>query len=155
MRQLIIVVLLSFGVAVFLLDRSTISAAASGAPDKAYLQKIWTGWSTLDVQNVRSYYASGPHVFFDIAPLKYTSWAEYEKNVRNILADYKQAKFTVNEDAELHPAGDYVWGTATIKQEMTRQSGKVEMGNLRWSVVFQKQGGKWLIVHEHVSVPMQ
>ncbi|MBV9343065.1 MAG: nuclear transport factor 2 family protein [Acidobacteria bacterium] len=72
-----------------------------------------------------------------------------------MLADYKQAKFTVNEDAELHPAGDYVWGTATIKQEMTRQSGKVEMGNLRWSVVFQKQGGKWLIVHEHVSVPMQ
>ena len=73
MRQLIIVVLLSFGVAVFLLDRSIISAAASGAPDKAYLQKIWTGWSTLDVQNVRSYYASGPPVFFDIAPLKYTS----------------------------------------------------------------------------------
>jgi ketosteroid isomerase-like protein len=29
------------------------------------------------------------------------------------------------------------------------------MGNFRWTVVFEKQGGKWLIVHEHISVPMQ
>jgi ketosteroid isomerase-like protein len=72
-----------------------------------------------------------------------------------VLADYKQAKFTVNEDAELHPAANYLWGTATVKQEMTRKTGKVEMGNFRWTVVFERQGGKWPIVHEHVSVPVE
>jgi SnoaL-like domain len=30
-----------------------------------------------------------------------------------------------------------------------------EMGNLRWTVVFENQDGKWLIVHEHVSAPLQ
>jgi ketosteroid isomerase-like protein len=126
-----------------------------GGVTKAHLQKIWDGWSTLDPANVSQYYATGSHTFFDIAPLKYSSWEEYRNNVKNVLADYKSAKLTVNDDAQLHPAGNYVWGTATVQEEMTHKDGKVDMGNFRWTVVFEKQGGKWLIVHEHVSVPMQ
>jgi len=34
------------------------------------------------------------------------------------------------------------------------KSGKREMGTFRWTVVFEKQNGKWLIVHEHVSAPL-
>ena len=130
------------------------TAGKAAAPDKAHLQKIWDGWATLDPTNVAQFYASGPHTFFDIAPLKYSSWDEYQKGVRQVLADFQSAKFTVN-DAELHPAGNYVWGTATIKEEMTHKNGKVDTGNFRWTVVFAKQGGKWLVVHEHVSVPAQ
>ena len=29
-----------------------------------------------------------------------------------------------------------------------------EMGNFRWTVVFENEEGKWLIVHEHVSAPL-
>ena len=134
---------------------SNSSDKKTSGPDKAHLQKIWDGWSTLDPANVDQFYAPGPHAFFDIAPLKYSSWDEYRKNVVQVVADYKSAKFTVNDDAELHPAGNYVWGTATVKDEMTHKDGKVDMGNFRWTVVFEKQGGKWLIVHEHISVPMQ
>jgi len=61
----------------------------------------------------------------------------------------------VNDDAELHPAGNYVWGTATIKEEMVHKDGKIDMSNFRWTMIFEKQGGKWLIVHEHTSVPLQ
>ena len=71
------------------------------------------------------------------------------------LADYKAAKFTVNDDAEIHPAGQYAWVTATVKEDMTQKSGKREMGNFRWTAVFEKQNGRWVIVHEHVSAPMQ
>ncbi len=127
----------------------------TAAPDKAYMQKIWDGWATLDPANVAQFYASGPHTFFDIAPLKYSSWDEYQKGVRQVVADFKSAKFTVNDDAELHAAGKYVWGPATIKEEMTHKDGKVDTGTFRWTVVFENQGGKWLIVHEHISVPMQ
>jgi ketosteroid isomerase-like protein len=125
------------------------------APDKAYLQKIWDGWSTLDPANTAKFYASGPHAFFDIAPLKYDSWEEYEKGAKGVLAGYKSAKFTVNDDATIHPHGDLVWATATLKDEMTTKSGKVEMGNFRWTVIFENQEGKWMIVHEHVSAPLQ
>jgi ketosteroid isomerase-like protein len=127
----------------------------TAAPNKAYLQKIWDGWATLDPSNVTKFYASGPHTFFDITPLKYSSWDEYQKTVRQVLSDFKSAKFKVNNDAEIHPAGGYAWGTATVDEEMTHQNGKVDTGTFRWTMVFEKQGGDWLIVHEHVSAPLQ
>jgi len=136
--------------------KSTMKKSSAGpGPDKAHLQKIWDGWSTLDPSNTAPFYAKGSHTFFDIAPLKYNSWDEYEKGVRGVLAGYKSAKFTVNDDAEIHPHGDLVWATATIAEQMTSKAGKVEMGNFRWTVVFENEDGKWLIVHEHVSAPLQ
>ncbi len=128
---------------------------AGPAPDKAYMQKIWDGWSTLDPANVAKNYASGPHTYFDIAPLKYGSWDEYATGAKGVLAGYKSAKFTVNDDADIHSHGDLVWGTATVKEEMTTKAGKVEMGNFRWTVIWENEDGKWLIVHEHVSAPLQ
>ena len=129
--------------------------ATVGAVDKAYLQKIWSGWATLDPANVQQYYARGPHVFFDIAPLKYASWDEYQSGVTKVLADFKSAKCTVNDDVQIHKSGDAYWITATVAYEMKHKSDKVDMGNFRWTAVFEKQGGKWLIVHEHVSEPLQ
>lgn len=129
-------------------------ASAGPAPDKAYLQKIWDGWSTMDPANAAKFYAGGQHTFFDIAPLKYGSWDEYEKGVKNVLSGYKSAKFTVNDDAAIHSQGDLVWATATVADEMTNKSGKVEMGNFRWTVIFENQDGKWMIVHEHISAPL-
>lgn len=128
--------------------------SAGPAPDQAFMQKIWTGWCTLDPANVAKYYATGPHTFFDIAPLKYESWDEYENGVKNVLANYKSAKCTV-EDAKIHPHGDLVWASAIVKNEMTTKAGKIEMGAFRWTVVWENEEGKWLIVHEHVSVPLQ
>lgn len=124
-------------------------------PDKAYLQKIWDGWGTLDPARQAQFYAQGERTFYDIEPLKYNSWAEYAKGVKGLADAYKSAKFTVNDDAVIHPHGDLVWATATIAEEMTTKAGKVEMGNFRWTVIFENEGGKWMIVHEHVSAPMQ
>ncbi len=129
--------------------------ASIPAPDKAYLQKIWDGWSTLNPDNVAQYYASGPHAFFDIAPLKYTSWDEYETGVKAVVSRYKSAKFTLNDDVAIHPHGDLAWVTATVANEMTSNAGKIEMGNLRWTAVFENEDGKWMIIHEHVSAPLQ
>ena len=131
------------------------SAAARTGVTKDYLQKIWSGWAALDPANQAQYYAKGPHVFFDIAPLKYNSWEEYQTGVAKELGDYKAAKFVVNDDAEIHHAGDIEWVTATIASDMTRKSGKRDVGSFRWTAVFQKQEGKWLIIHEHVSAPIQ
>ena len=125
------------------------------APDKSYLQKIWDGWGTLDGANQTSFYAQGPHTFYDVAPLKYESWDEYANGVKSLADAYKSAKFTVNDDVAIHPHGDLVWATATIAEEMTTKAGKIEMGNFRWTAIFENEGGRWLIVHEHVSKPLR
>ena len=131
------------------------SSAAGTGVTKDYLQKIWNGWAALNPAEQAQYYAKGPHVFFDIAPLKYNSWEEYQAGVTKVLGDYKAAKFVVNDDAQIHPAGNIVWVTSTVASDMTTKAGKQEKGNFRWTAVFQKESGKWLIVHEHVSAPMQ
>ena len=151
----VVVSLILFATLAFGQAKKPAAKAAAGTPDKALLQKIWDGWSTLDPANTAQFYASGPHVFFDIAPLKYDNWDEYQKGVVAVLADFKTAKMTVNDDAQIHPAGSIVWATATVKEDATMKSGKREMGNFRWTVIFEKQNGKWLIIHEHVSVPAQ
>ena len=130
-------------------------SAAPAPPDRAYLQRIWDNWATLDPANVAKFYASGPHTFFDIAPLKYDSWDEYAAGSKALLSTYKSAKFTLNDDLAIHPHGDLVWATATVSEQMTTKAGKVEMGNFRWTVVLENQDGKWLTVHEHVSEPLQ
>ena len=159
MKRLCTVLLSLFVITLFSIAASAKPIAkktpAGALPDKSYMQKIWDGWSTLDPDNLSKFYASGPHPFFDMAPLKYDSWDEYEKGARAVLSGYKSAKFTVNDDAAIHPHGELVWGTATVKEEMTTKAGKVEMGNFRWTVIWENQDGKWLVVHEHVSAPLQ
>lgn len=148
------VVMLMVGVAVGGFAQKAGKTVAGGAVDKAYLQKIWDGWSTLDAGGQKQYYAQGPHVFFDIEPLKYGNWDEYQAGVTELLANYKTAKCTVNDDAQLHKSGDADWITATVTCDATMKSGKREMATYRWTAVFEKHEGKWLIVHEHVSESM-
>ena len=134
--------------------KTTKASTGVAAIDKAYLQKIWDGWGALDPAAQKQYYAQGPHVFFDIAPLKYGSWDEYQSGVTKELEDFKAAKFAVNDDLQIHKSGDAYWTTATVTYDMTHKSGKRDMGKMRWTAVFEKIDGKWLIVHEHVSEPL-
>jgi ketosteroid isomerase-like protein len=128
--------------------------AASAGPDKAYLQKILDGWSALDPAAMKQFYVQGDHLFFDIAPVKYSNWTEYQTGVTELLKAYKSFKMTLNDDAQIHHEGNLTWAVATIKEDAVTATGKHELGTFRWTVLFQKQpDGNWLIVHEHTSVP--
>jgi ketosteroid isomerase-like protein len=136
--------------------QKTSTKMSSGlVPDKALMQRIWNAWATLNPANAAQFYAKGEHVFFDIAPLKYSSLDEYQKGAAGVLAAYTSATFTVNDDADIHNAGQVVWGTATVNYDMVEKTGKHDMGAFRWTVIWQKEDGKWLTVHEHVSAPLQ
>src|SRR6202040_893951 len=81
--------------------------STSAVPDKALMQKVWDAWMTMDPANPAKYYAKGAgHVFYDITPLKYNSWEEYETGVKQVLAGFQSIKATVNDDAEVHRHGN-------------------------------------------------
>src|SRR5208337_5594977 len=75
------------------MKKSPMQKAAGPAPDRASVQKVWDGWSTLNPDNVAQFYATGPHTFYDIAPLKYSNWDDYAKGARNLVSNYKSARF--------------------------------------------------------------
>ena len=135
----------------------TTHRSAGGGPDVAYLQKIWDGWSTMKTANVAGFYNQAPdHTFFDVAPVKYNNWQEYEAGVQAYFKDLKSLKLTVNDDAKIHTMENTAWCSATLKEESTTNAGKYAMATFRWTAIFERDAsGKWLIVHEHVSAPEQ
>ena len=128
----------------------------TAGPDKAYLQKVLDGWSALKPAEMKQYYSQEDHLFFDIAPVKYSNWTEYQAGVTELLKTYKSIKLTLNDDTQIHHEGTLTWAAATIKEEAVTAADKHELATFRWTVLLQKQpDGKWLIVHEHTSVPAQ
>lgn len=125
-------------------------------PSKQLMKDIWNGWATLATASVSRFYdKSANDTFFDVTPLKYKSWSEYESGVKNVLAQWQEMKARVNDDAEVHANGNLYWGTATVHVDITPKQGNPMTLDVRWTVLWQKRGKQWLIVHEHVSAPLQ
>jgi hemoglobin len=121
---------------------------------KALMQSELDAWSTLDPAKAAPFFAKdADRVFFDIAPLKYTGWNEYEAGTRKFFADFKSLKLTMGPDARAAQAGNTAWGTATIHVELVNKNDTKEAFDARWTVVWEKRGKDWLVVHEHVSAP--
>jgi hypothetical protein len=125
--------------------------------DKAMLQKVWDAWCTLDPKNPAKYYSHEPnHPFYDIAPLKYNDWAEYEAGVKPVLAQWKSAKCKVNYDGIIHSeTPTMAWSASTVDLDYVTQDGKTGKMTLRWTAIWHKHGNDWIIAHDHTSAPMQ
>ena len=132
------------------------SAATSAAVDRAYLQSIWDGWASADLEKQAQFYVKGPgHLFFDVAPLKYSSWEEYRDGVAPSLKDAPKVTYGLSDDVQIHPAGGLTWVAATLTMSGQSPQGQKETLYLRWTAVFEQQDGRWLITHEHVSAPAE
>lgn len=124
--------------------------------DRAYLQSIWDGWASDDIEKQGRFYAEGTrHLFFDVAPLKYNSWAEYKAGVAPSLADSPKVKYSLNDDLQIHPAGPYTWVAGTLDMMGASPQGEAQKLTLRWTAVLEQQDGRWVITHEHVSAPAE
>jgi len=137
-------------------DKAPAKAVTQPATDfKALMKKTLDAWSTLDVDKVAPFYDSAAgHVYYDIAPLKYAGWKAYADGARKMFADYSSGKLTLNPDAETHQHGNNAWGAATSHVELTKKDGTKETFDARWTVVWEKRGEDWIIVHDHFSTPL-
>ncbi len=151
---------ISVSLAMFL---AVFSAPATSAEKKSarstdfrtLMQTTLAAWETLDPKNPAPFYAQeADHVFFDITPLQYQGWAEYAEGVKKVLAGFSSLKFTLADDVRAHPHGNLAWATATWHADVVTKQGAKEGLDGRWTVVWEKRGNDWLIVHEHVSVPL-
>ncbi len=141
--------------AVVLAASLTASAAQPGdAPSKELMQQLFDAWGTMNLDNAAPYYAKDAELlFFDIAPMKYSNWAEYRKGVEKLFADYQSFKLVIHDDLQIHVKGNSAWTACTWTADAVKKDGTKEKFDSRDTTVWEKRGGKWLIVHEHVSVP--
>lgn len=132
-----------------------VGSSASAAEDfKGRMQEVLQAWETLDPAKVAPFYAQEPdRAFYDIAPLKYTGWAEYADGVKKLAAGWASLKFTLGDDVRTEQRGNVAWGTATLRADIVGKDGSKQSVEGRWTILWEKVGKQWLVVHEHTSVP--
>ena len=94
-------------------------------------------------------------VVFDVVPPRqYVGWKAYKKDWEDFLALFDSA-ITV-ELTDLHVTTVRTLGYGHSIQRVTgrMRDGKTLDLTVRVTDVYRKVKGKWLIVHEHVSVPV-
>ena len=141
----------------FAKEKKAATAKAPAPPEyKAMMQAEYDLWSTMDSTKVSPMFAADADlIFFDIMPLKYNGWSEYQKGVMKVFEPYQSMKCTVNDDVHGGRSGNTAWTAGTVGCHAVKKDGGVEDLTLRTTEVWQKRGAKWLIVHEHASVPMK
>ena len=122
---------------------------------KPLMEKMAVAWATLDPSKVAQYYAKEVGLaFYDIAPLKYTGWQEYQDGTQRAFADWKSMTWTIGPDLKAYKNGNIAWVTFTSTYEITPKTGDLIKLAGRTTEVLEKRGQDWVIVHDHESVPM-
>jgi ketosteroid isomerase-like protein len=134
--------------------------AATQSTDEKLIHAMMVTFSAAfrakDVNTIMSMYVHSKDLTaFDVAPpLRYIGWDAYKK-------DYQQffASFAGPIDDRIQSLKIVVDGSMAYSEDTERISGTLTTGHkaamiVRATDVYRKIGGKWLIVHEHVSVPV-
>jgi ketosteroid isomerase-like protein len=134
-------------------------AAAQSKDDqdlRALVPKIAHSWENMDFAKIDPYYAADSNLaFFDLAPRKYANWAEYRAGAQKGLFDPNRSlKVTLNDDLSVHHSGNLAWATFTWKGDIVGKQGAQSHLDARWTMILERRKGQWVVVHEHVSVPL-
>jgi len=123
----------------------------------ALIKRYYTAWSTLNPDNAAPLYANDAGlVFYDIAPLKYGGgWQEYSDNFKkNMAPGFSSLTLTPNNDLKVTRRGNLAITTLTFHLSAKQKDGTPVEFDGRHTIVWEKRGGQWLIIHEHVSKPL-
>ena len=146
-------------VAVLLLTTCCLPALAQkkGADDfNDLIKRYYTAWNTLNPDNASVFYAKDADlVFFDVDPLKYTSWQQYHDGFKNNVGPaFATLTLKPGNDLKVTRRGNIAITTLTFHLSAKPKDGAALEFDGRHSAVWEKRRGKWLIIHEHVSKPL-
>jgi ketosteroid isomerase-like protein len=142
--------------ALIILVSSATSADREEEDLRALVPKIVAAWGTMDISKVAPYYAGDADLaYFDIVPLKYNNWKEYSEGAQKYLFEPNRSiSAKLNDDFAVHRRGTLAWATFTLAIDLVSKEGASSHLNARWTMVLEKRSKVWVVVHEHVSVPL-
>jgi ketosteroid isomerase-like protein len=134
--------------------------AQQKASDDARFRKLTdaycTAWSSGSPANAAKFYAKNDGlVFYDVAQFSYHGWKEYETDAQKGFFDLG-ASLTLSAGKELKATrrGNVAWTTVPMHLSEKTKDGKDIQMNFRYTGIWEKRGKVWLLVHEHISVPL-
>jgi len=134
--------------------------AQQKASDDNTFRKLIDGycaaWSSGNPANAAKFYAKEDNlVFYDVTPFSYAGWKEYDAGVRkNFLDNVESASLTAGKELKVTRHGNIAWTTVPMHISAKMKDGKTIDSPVRYTGIWEKHGKNWLLVHEHLSVPM-
>jgi ketosteroid isomerase-like protein len=131
-------------------------AAPKGPSDKAQIdaleKRFAAAFNAKDVNAIMAVYAKQGLFVFDVTPPReHVGWDDYKKDWEGFLGSVKgPAKFEIS-DYDVAIVGPVAYGHSI---QSIHTSGPDQDIVVRVTDVYRKAGGKWRIVQEHVSVPV-
>ncbi len=109
-----------------------------------------------DVDAIMQAYAPGDDlVVFDLVPPRqYVGWNAYRDDWKATLAGFKGPINVQITDLKIETSGPLAYGRSIQHINGTGADGQPSDLVVRVTDIYRKVGGRWLIVHEHVSVPV-
>jgi len=137
-----------------------VAAGAAATEDKASIEALETRFRDAlvakDVNAVMAVYAPGARLFvFDIAPPRqHVGWQDYKKDWQGLLVAFPgPLTFTIS-DLDVTVVGSVAYSHSIQTGQFTGKDGSKLDVVARVTDVYRKLKGDWLIVQEHVSVPV-
>lgn len=123
---------------------------------RALHQRCSSAFNKKDVATIMSCYAPGQQLFvFDaIPPREYPSWEAYKKDWEGLFAAYPGPLHDEISDLKIATDGNLAFSHHIETGYFTRSDGSKMDWVVRVTDAYRKINGKWLIVHEHVSFPV-
>lgn len=134
--------------------------AQQKATDDASFRKLTdaycAAWSSGSADAPAKYYAKERGmVFYDLTPFAYHSWNEYHEGVqKEFLESAESIKLTAGKDLKVTRRGMIAWTTVPMHLTEKTKDGKTAELDLRYTGIWEKRGGSWVLVHEHLSTPL-
>jgi len=132
--------------------------AKSTADDKAAIEALYKDFNDAfnkrDLNGIMAVYAPVLFVFDAIPPRQYPSWNAFKKDWEALLAAYPGPVTSSISDLSITVVGPVAYTHCIDDSTLTAKDGSKLHGVVRATDVLRKIKGKWLIVQEHVSFPV-
>jgi len=123
---------------------------------RALEDRFAAAFNAKDLDTIMKVYVPGNDLFvFDVGvPRQHVGWDDYKKDWQDFLATFSGPMTFTISDLSVDSDGKIAYG-----HSIQHLSGKATDGSMiditvRVTDVYRKIDGKWLIVQEHVSVPI-
>lgn len=139
---------------------SSIPKASTAANNETEIRKVLDQWAKAfharDLNGIMSIYEPGDAlVSYDIVPpLQYSGYEAYKKDYQEFLDQFQGPVDIEYRDLKI-VAGD----TVAFSRGLERMTGTLKNGQkfdtwVRFTECYRKTNGRWLAIHDHISVPV-
>ncbi|MFN0178401.1 MAG: YybH family protein [Gemmatimonadales bacterium] len=124
----------------------------SAAEVRALFERFNEAWERRDAAFVRTFYAHDPTGVFFFERRQLHGWPLVDSLYQTMFASAARGRVHSRfEVLDVGARGNLAWLAANFRLEVIEPAGDTTVDEGRQSLVFERRGGRWAVVHRHTS----